>query len=56
MKSGERKEMKVVLTRKCPSLIQNLTKSGYLKYVQEREESEEESSDTDSELHDPLLM
>ncbi len=55
LKSGQRKEMKVVLTRKCPRLIQNLTKSGYLQYAREREsDDEEESSDTDAELYDPL--
>ena len=56
MKGGEHKEMKAVLTRKCPRLIQNLTKSGYLKYAREREsDAEQESSDTDAELYDPLM-
>lgn len=54
LKSGDNKQMKTVLTRHCPRLIQNLTKSGYLKHTVEREtDLEAESSDTDSDMYEP---
>ena len=54
LKSGDNKHMKTVLTRQCPRLIENLTKSGYLRHTRERESDlDMESSDTDPDLYEP---